>query len=204
MFRLWLEAVRNVQFWEGIGACKYVVNVIRNGYALPFNSLPKPYVIRNHKSAQAHASFVNESVEDLLERGCVQQVDEGDVIVSSPLGVVNNGKKLRLILDLRYVNMHLKSQKFKLEDWKTITEVYGKGDFLVTFDLKSGYHHIEIAEAHRKYLGFKWQLNSVTKSFVFLCIAVWFVYGTIPFHKSNKALVVSLEKAGYKVSLVHG
>ena len=192
---------RNVQFWEGIGACKYVVNVIRNGYALPFNSLPKPYVIRNHKSAQAHASFVNESVEDLLERGCVQQVDEGDVIVSSPLGVVNNGKKLRLILDLRYVNMHLKSQKFKLEDWKTITEVYGKGDFLVTFDLKSGYHHIEIAEAHRKYLGFKWQLNSVTKSFVFCVLPFGLSTAPYLFTKVTKPLLSHWRRQGIRCHL---
>ena len=31
-----------------------------------------------------------------------------------------------------------------------------KGDFLFSFDLKSGYHHIDIAESHHKYLGFAW------------------------------------------------
>ena len=25
---------------------------------------------------------------------------------------------------------------------------------MFTFDLKSGYHHVEVVEAHRKYLGF--------------------------------------------------
>ena len=31
-----------------------------------------------------------------------------------------------------------------------------KGDFLFSFDLKSGYHHIDIAESDHKYLGFAW------------------------------------------------
>ena len=32
-----------------------------------------------------------------------------------------------------------------------------KGDFLLSFDLKSGYHHVDIAREHWKYLGFTWQ-----------------------------------------------
>ena len=31
-----------------------------------------------------------------------------------------------------------------------------KGDYLFSFDLKSGYHHVDIAEAQQKYLGFAW------------------------------------------------
>ena len=31
-----------------------------------------------------------------------------------------------------------------------------KGDYIFSFDLKSGYHHVEIAEVHYKYLGFAW------------------------------------------------
>ena len=31
-----------------------------------------------------------------------------------------------------------------------------RGDFMFSFDLKSGYHHVDIAELHQKYLGFEW------------------------------------------------
>ena len=30
-----------------------------------------------------------------------------------------------------------------------------KGDYMFSFDLKSGYHHVDIAKEHWKYLGFK-------------------------------------------------
>ena len=35
--------------------------------------------------------------------------------------------------------------------------LFEKGDFLFSFDLKSGYHHVDIATIHQKYLGFSWQ-----------------------------------------------
>ena len=34
--------------------------------------------------------------------------------------------------------------------------LFEKGDYLFSFDLKSGYHHVDIAEVHQKYLGFSW------------------------------------------------
>ena len=43
-----------------------------------------------------------------------------------------------------------------------------KGDFLFSFDLKSGYHHVDIAEVHHKYLGFSWCQK-------------WFVFTVLPF-----------------------
>ena len=44
--------------------------------------------------------------------------------------------------------------------------LFEKGDFLFSFDLKSGYHHIDIAEAHFKYLGVSWE-GSLTFSLSF-------------------------------------
>ena len=55
----------------------------------------------------------------------------------SSLGVVES-HKLRLILDLREVNKCLALKKFKLEDIRVAAQLYEKGDFVVTFDLKSG------------------------------------------------------------------
>ena len=35
--------------------------------------------------------------------------------------------------------------------------LFKKGDYLFSFDLKSGYHHVDIANHHWKHLGFKWE-----------------------------------------------
>ena len=54
---------------------------------------------------------------DLLKGGLVKSVS----IVVNPLTASFNGKgKERLILDLRHVIKHVRLDKFKFEDWKTL------------------------------------------------------------------------------------
>ena len=138
------------------GASEFVLRIICEGYLLPLVQLPRAKTVKNHSSAQCQLDFVTDSIRDLIERGCIKEVKSEEAVICSPLGVVNNGKKLRLILDWRYVNTYLAKFNFRMEDLKTIARVYEKGDYVITFDLKSGYHHIEIAQEHQKYLGFKW------------------------------------------------
>ena len=38
--------------------------------------------------------------------------------------------------------------------------------FMFKFDLKSGYHHIDILQDHQTFLGFSWVVNGVRKFFV--------------------------------------
>ena len=35
--------------------------------------------------------------------------------------------------------------------------MFQKGDFMFSFDLKSGYHHVDTYHPHRKLLGFQWE-----------------------------------------------
>ena len=76
-------------------------------------------------------------------------------LVISPLSVsVQPGAKQRLILDLRYVNKSLLKKHVKYKDWKVAMPYFDIGSFMFKFDLKSGYHHIEIFNKHQTYLGF--------------------------------------------------
>ena len=75
----------------------------------------------------------------------------------SPLFVVTNGVgKKRLVPNLRHVNGFLWKQKFKYEDLRVAMMMFEKGEWMFSFDLKSGYHHVDVAQQHRKYLGFEW------------------------------------------------
>ena len=119
-------------------------------------SEPPARLGKNCLSAFRHAQFVDESVKELLEAGCIARLPEVPH-VSSPLSVVENssGKK-RLVVNLRHLNRFLWKQKFKYEDLRVAMPLLGKDDFLFSFDLKSGYHHVDICREHWKYLGFSW------------------------------------------------
>ena len=85
------------------------------------------------------------------------------------LSIQKSGKK-RLILDLRYINKFLWKDKIKFDDWKVAFSYLEKGNFMFSFDLKSGYHHIEIFPDHSKYLSFEWHSNNRTVYYSFLVL----------------------------------
>ena len=72
---------------------------------LGFTALPPPKVICNSPSVFSHAELVFSHIRDLCLSGAIEKALLASLVVVSPLGVVpkKNGK-LRLILDLRYVN----------------------------------------------------------------------------------------------------
>ena len=60
-------------------------------------------------------------------------------------------------MNLSHQNRFWWKQRFKYEDLRVAMLLFEKGDFLFSFGLKSGYHHVDIAAIHQKYLGFSWQ-----------------------------------------------
>ena len=103
----------NVSFYQSIGAPDFALNVIRNGYKLPFVNFPDSVILPNNRSARVHSSFVDEALLELLSSGRVIQVVDAPFVVN-PLSVsVLPGGKKRLILDLRHVNKCLKKYHFK-------------------------------------------------------------------------------------------
>ena len=90
----------------------------------------------------------------LCQSGRVIRCAEPPYVVNPlSVSVQANGKE-KLILDLRYVNRHLQKKRIKYEGWKVALSYFEVGASMFTFDLKSGYHHIEIATYDQSYIGF--------------------------------------------------
>ena len=155
------------KFWRDIGANPDVLDVISNGYRLPFCQTPPSACFKNNKSARVHDSFVLDAITKLRIKNLIIESDSPPFVVN-PLSVaVQSSGKLRLILDLRYINQYLCKDKIKFEDWNDALNYFQQGDFIFSFDLKSGYHHIDIFQDHIKYLGFSWVVEGVLKYFSF-------------------------------------
>lgn len=60
----------------------------------------------------------------------------------NPLSVSVEENKKRL-LDLRHVNLHIRKEKIKFDDWKVMEDFIEQGGFMFKFDIKQGYHHID-------------------------------------------------------------
>ena len=157
----------HIQFWRSIVTSRFILDVINEGYRIPFYSTPPPSFSRNSKSTLAHPSFVEEATSELQ---LTHRVFETDVIPRNvnPLSVsIQSSGKKRFILDLRFVNKHLWKTSVKFEDLRVALNYLEKGHFMFSFDIRSGYHHVLIFPPHQSLLGFSWFYKGKTRYFFF-------------------------------------
>ena len=168
-------------FWLSQLDCPdFVRNIISQGYCLPFSQLPEPIQLRNNRSALLHPDFVEKAITQLLEHGCVKRLIDPPTCVN-PLTVAI-GKKLRLVIDLRHVNSCLVKPKFHYEELKSLSKVFQRDFWFVTWDLQSGYHHADILRAASDLPRF---LMAILWRTVFLCFhsaSLWPQHGMFLFH----------------------
>ena len=173
---------QSLAFWKDVlQAPPPIIECIEKGYRLPLKFLPPPHSQGNHKSTEIHHKFVDEAIQNLVQNRCVIRVDQKPY-VCSPLSVVSNSSgKSRLVLNLRYLNQFLYAPHFKYEDLRVAALLFEKHEYLFKFDLKSGYHHVDICSEHQKYLGFQWDTDGGVPGF--------YVFAVLPFGLSTACYI---------------
>ena len=185
------------QFWrDSLHASKFVLNVIEQGYKLPFEQPCPSFLAKNNASSRQHPKFVTESIDKLLQQNCIREVS-GPSFCCNPLTVAT-GKKLRLVLDLRHVNKFLQTFKFRYENLKTLVKIFEPGFFFATFDLKNGYHHIAIHHTDTKYLGFAWESNGRTRYYEFVVLPFGLAPASYIFTKMLRPLIKKWRGSGIR------
>ena len=134
------------------------MNLIQEGYKLPFSKPPGQYQERNNKSARQEKPYLITSVASLKDRGVVKKLRcrpwcTNPLTVSSRL--VEGTVKKRLCIDLsRHVNLFLMLEAMTMSTLDKSLALVQSGDWMATYDLTSAFHHIPIHPDHHKYLGF--------------------------------------------------
>ena len=72
---------------------------------------------------------------------------------------------------------------------------------MLPFDLKSGYHHVEIYEPHRRYLSFQWQYEGRAQFFVFTVLSFGLATACYAFTKLLRPLIRYWRSQGLRVIL---
>ena len=181
---------KHINKWKDISDNKYILDVIENGYKIPFKQVPTETVLKNNKSARDNMEFVKQEIQTLLTKGVVSEVKEKPKVINPLTVAYNRSGKPMFVLDCRHINPCIHLFKVKFEDIKIAIEMFEPNSFLYTFDLKSAYHHIDIYTEHTTYLGFSIKENGIDK---------YFVYNSLPFgiasagHIFTKTLRVAIK-----------
>ena len=145
--------------WLERGAGPKIVQILREGYTLPFRIRPNltrsPIVISRYVNPHRN-SYLLEALHQLIDKNAIELVHN-----QTSLGFFNRlflvpkpNNKWRPILDLSNLNLFLKVEKFKTETPETIRTSLQQGEWVTSVDFKDAYFHIPIQEQSRKYLRF--------------------------------------------------
>ena len=178
-----------------------VMYIINEGYKNPFINEPPPMFLNNNKSALLEYVFVTESIIELLSSNRITEKHQPSYI-ASPLSVAYqaSGKK-RLINDLSRLNTFVNKIHSKLDDWKIELQYLSKDALMFTFDLKSGYHHIDISPEYQRFLGFPWTVDGVKRYFEFNVLPFGLTSASLLFTKMVKPLVTHWRASGILIAL---
>lgn len=187
------------KFWATFCTSALVMRWILHGFPLLFNSNgpPLPRAAPNHASASQHSDFVDAQIEELLAAGTIEPwPGPGRPTVVTPLGVVVQNGKRRLIFDGRYLNDHLNIPKFKYEDLSHCGDYLKPDDWIVTTDLSKGFHHITMAEESWEYMGIAWR----DKYYVYTGMPFGLATAPWAFTKVFRQLLNKWKKEGHRCS----
>jgi hypothetical protein len=112
---------------------------------------------KNHKSFYVHWDFSSKEVANLatVSAATILPLEAERPVLVHPFGVALTIRKRRRICDACGLNLFLQNFLFQYEKLLDVLAYTKKGYFMVTWDLKSGYYHIPIHPAYRKFFGFK-------------------------------------------------
>ena len=189
---------RNFLFWKNyLKASSFVLNVLNNGYIIPFHYPPTKFCAKNNASALRNKQFVTDEIEKLSNKGFVAEKFR-EPFCCNPLTVAEKGK-LRLVLDLRHVNKFINEKHFRYEDLNCLAEILEKDDFFVRFDLTAGYHHVDINEHCQKYLGFAWADGERDRFYEFTVLPFGLSPAGYVFSKIMRPITKCWRGQGFKV-----
>ena len=193
---------KSSSFWrDTLRASDYVFSIVTSGYKLPFVQWPEPVFLENYNMSESERLFVTEAIQELVDNNCAAEVCTPP-LVCSPLQVVaRDGGKRRLVIDLRYVNQYLHKFKFKYEGLDVATQLLEDCSWMTTFDLKSGYHHINIHPVYQQYLGFSWRKDGERIYYVFRVLPFGLATACYVFTKVLRPLVSRWRSKGVKMVL---
>ena len=145
--------------WQTNKCSQNVLNIITNGYVLPFLSKPNlvrsPLILSEYKAQQKDQALAT-CIQSLLSKNAIERVENVKSLgfYSRLFLVPKPHQRWRPVIDLSRLNTFLHVEKFKMETPESIRTSLIPGEWVSSIDLSDAYLHIPIHPNSRKYLRF--------------------------------------------------
>ena len=145
--------------WQTNKCSSNVLNIITNGYVLPFLSKPNlvrfPLILSEYKTFPKDQALAD-CIQSLLSKNDIERVENVKSLgfYSRLFLVPKPHQRWRPVIDLSRFNTFVHVEKFKMETPESIRTSLVPGEWVSLIDLSDAYLHIPIHPNLRKYLRF--------------------------------------------------
>ena len=144
--------------WADRGAEDWVINVLRDGYVIPFVSQPllssTPISLPSYSPNSTKGRALAQELIALQNKGAVELAPPTPGFYSRMFVVMKASGAWRPIIDLSTLNKFIDFQSFKMETPQSVLQAVRQNDWMVSLDLADAYLQIPINPESRKFLRF--------------------------------------------------
>ncbi|XP_064120156.1 uncharacterized protein LOC135224760 [Macrobrachium nipponense] len=146
--------------WRDRGAGNWTLQILREGYKIPFYT--KPSIVldpldltANYKDSNKRFAL-KEQIELMLLKKAIEPVSpqENPGFYNRLFLVPKSSGGWRPVLDISALNAFVVKTKFTMETTQSVLSALRPGDWMVSLDLQDAYFHVPIHPSSRKYLRF--------------------------------------------------
>lgn len=134
----------------------------------------------------------------MLAAKVIYKNDAKDLVLSPVYTVPKkDSKKRRFVMNLRWINRHLRTEHFKMTTMKDVKSMITKNAFMTKLDLKDCYWQVPVCKEDQRFLSFRWRgVNYSFNSLPFgLSVSPWFVT------KLFKPVIAQLQQEGFSAAI---
>ena len=136
----------------------WVVEVLREGYRIPFSRRPplsdQPLPMPAYTPSSIRGKALEQEFQDLLRKQAIEQAPQTPGFYSRLFVVQKDSGAWRPIIDLSTLNTYIASQRFHMETPQSVLRSIRPGDWMISLDLQDAYLQVLIHPESRRYLRF--------------------------------------------------
>ena len=181
-------------FWQTLTSDENILALIK-GVQISFDSNFKQNFVPNVICcSSAEREKITSVIQMFLSTNIIEEVHHcvGEFI-SAIFPVSKPNGDIRIILNLKPLNVHVTYEHFKMEHLNTALGLMQEHCFMSSIDLKDAYYSVNVHESHRKYLRFFWN----NKLYQFTCLAQGLSCAPRLFTKVMKPIFARLRSQGF-------
>ena len=181
--------------WEQITSDETILSWVR-GVHIGFEpGLRQLFVPSQRSFGPEEDNFVNQKVNELLQKGIIEPSSHEDGETISTIFIVEKkGGGYRFILNLKPFNDQIENVHFKMETLENVIQMMKPASFMASIDWADAYFSVPVAKEHRLVLKFIWK----GQLYEFTCFAMGLCEAPRKFTKLGKTLFSHLRKWGHE------